>query len=230
MKDQYPLITCLCVTHNRPRLLERAITCFENQTYVNKQLVVVYEEIDSKTNNYIALHPFESNVKLIKIPLDNPKLTLGELRNISVQEADGYFVCQWDDDDWYGCDRLEIQLKYLREEHKRASVLLRWILFDVNAKKSYLSFPNPWEGSILCEKSLLEEIPYPSLVRGEDTPVIRSMIEKEAMAFIENEPEVYVYHFHGENTWDDMHFKSMIYYCVELSEEYNKEVIECITF
>ncbi|MCC8197454.1 MAG: glycosyltransferase family 2 protein [Tannerellaceae bacterium] len=77
------------------------------------------------------------------------KLTLGELRNLCVQNADGKYICQWDDDDWYSEDRLQIQMEYIIKSNKAAWVLLCWIIFDSINKKSYLSSVRAWEGSIL---------------------------------------------------------------------------------
>lgn len=135
MTNKCPLISCVCVTHNRPNMLERVIKCFEYQTYNNKQLVIVYEELDKLTKAYIDSHTFSNNIKIIMISLSIPKLTLGELRNISIQKSDGEYICQWDDDDWYSCERLEIQLKYLLKMKKSASILLRWIIYDDFLKK-----------------------------------------------------------------------------------------------
>ena len=65
MTNKCPLISCVCVTHNRPNMLERVIKCFEYQTYNNKQLVIVYEELDKLTKAYIDSHTFSNNIKII---------------------------------------------------------------------------------------------------------------------------------------------------------------------
>ena len=228
MTNKCPLISCVCVTHNRPNMLERVIKCFEYQTYNNKQLVIVYEELDKLTKAYIDSHTFSNNIKIIMISLSIPKLTLGELRNISIQKSDGEYICQWDDDDWYSCERLEIQLKYLLKMKKTASILLRWIIYDDFLKKSYLSFIHAWEGSILCKKEILTLYPYPPIEKGEDVSVIKQLISKHHIALIENEPEIYVYVFHRNNTWENSHFDNMISSSIELPKEINEEVIECL--
>jgi len=119
-----PLISCLCVTHKKPDLLIRAVHCFYTQSYSNKQLVIVYEEKDSK-------------------------ITLGELRNISIKKVDGTFVYQWDDDDWYSPERLSKQMQYLQLYEKPASILSKWIVFNSCSPKAFMSNHRPWEGSIL---------------------------------------------------------------------------------
>jgi glycosyltransferase involved in cell wall biosynthesis len=227
-QPQSPLISCLCVTHGKPKMLERAIACFNYQSYTSKQLVIVYEETDSSTRTYIESQIFTPDIKIVAIPDSQSKPTLGELRNRSIRESDGDYVCQWDDDDWYSPDRLEIQMKYLRDAGKQASVLLRWIVYDAIAQKSYLSFTRPWEGSLLCKKTLLGAHPYPSLTKGEDSHVVGALIAGGYVAMIKDEPEIYVYNFHGANTWDELHFRALIYSSIGLPDDTNREVIECM--
>jgi glycosyltransferase involved in cell wall biosynthesis len=230
-KQQEPLISCLCVTRRKYQILGRAVTCFNHQSYAPRQLVVVYEEAetDLQTRDYIESLNSNPNIKVVAIPGNQPKLTLGELRNISVKEASGGYVCVWDDDDWYSSNRLEIQMKYLRDIGKQASVLLQWIIYDVIARESYLSYARPWEGSLLCSKTLLEAYPYPALARGEDFPVVEKLIVGGYVVLIRNEPEIYVYHYHGTNTWNDLHFKAMIYSSIKLPDKINREIIRCVT-
>jgi glycosyltransferase involved in cell wall biosynthesis len=230
-KQQYPLISCLCVTRRKYQILERAIACFNHQSYAPRQLVVVYEEAeaDLQTRDYIESLTSNPDIKVAAIPVNQPKLTLGELRNISVRVADGKYVCVWDDDDWYGSDRLEIQMKYLQDAGKQASVLLRWIIYDATTRKSYLSLERTWEESLLCSKTLLEANPYPAMTQGEDTPVIAKLMTGGYMALIQDEPEIYVYHYHGENTWSELHFRGLIHSSIELPDKINQEIIRCIT-
>ena len=222
-----PLISCLCVTHHKPDMLKRAICCFHNQDYLNKQMVIVYEESDLKTHEFITLHKFEDNIKIVNIKADI-KLTLGELRNISVRKADGSFVCQWDDDDWYNDDRLTEQMKWLSLSGKLGCVLSRWIVFDACSQIAYLSFKKRWEGSILCQRDLMLQTPYPPLPKDEDTEVIELLYKQGALSVIDDMPHLYVYIFHGNNTWDDEHFKEIIDHCHELSASYTKDIIEVL--
>eukprot|EP00316_Scyphosphaera_apsteinii_P000984 CAMPEP_0119302962 /NCGR_PEP_ID=MMETSP1333-20130426/4472_1 /TAXON_ID=418940 /ORGANISM="Scyphosphaera apsteinii, Strain RCC1455" /LENGTH=521 /DNA_ID=CAMNT_0007305495 /DNA_START=129 /DNA_END=1696 /DNA_ORIENTATION=+ len=44
-----PLITALCVSHGRPRMLERAISLWWGQEYSQLELVVLYDKVDADT-------------------------------------------------------------------------------------------------------------------------------------------------------------------------------------
>ena len=221
------LISCLCITHNKPDLLKRAINCFNNQSYVNKQMVIVYVESDLPTHEYVTQQDFGDNIKIVKIGTI-PEFTLGELRNISVEEADGSYVCIWDDDDWYDADRLTEQMNHLMLHGKSGSILSLWIIFDGSTQKAYLPLPYPLEGSVLCKRELMLQNPYPPLPKNEDSSVIQRLCKQGELSIIEDMPHLYVYIFHGNNTWDYYHFKKIIVNSLELHDDYTKEVIEAI--
>jgi len=123
-------------------MLKRVINCFVNQTYCNKQLVIVYEEADLLTHEFINRQDFGSDFKVVKIDTDT-KITLGKLRNRSIQAADGSYVCQWDDDDWNDADRLTEQMNHLMLHGKSGSILSLWIVFDAHTQKAYLATTIP---------------------------------------------------------------------------------------
>src|SRR6187399_197150 len=106
-----PLISCLCITRNKIPLLKRAIHCFRNQTYPNKELILVFEDNDNDTKSFVKRLK-DKNISIYEIP-STPKLSLGELRNISIHKCKGEYFCQWDADDWYHNRRLETQIDYI---------------------------------------------------------------------------------------------------------------------
>ena len=85
-------------------------------------------------------------------------LTLGELRNFSVQLARYPLVCQWDDDDLYHPRRLETQFAYLKIHCADFCFLTDQLHFfeDTNMKAQHakqkaflaaaLGAPTPWTG------------------------------------------------------------------------------------
>ena len=38
---KYPLVSVVCPTYNRPQYLPTAIRCFFQQTYLNKEMIIV---------------------------------------------------------------------------------------------------------------------------------------------------------------------------------------------
>jgi glycosyltransferase involved in cell wall biosynthesis len=201
-----PLVSCLCVTHNRVPYLKRAIDCFNNQTYANKELVVVYGEADSDTAEYLKSR-IGLNIKCVVVPATTV-LTLGERRNLSIQASNGDYFCQWDDDDWYHDQRLEIQMGEAIRNGKDASILVYYLLYNAVTNKAFFSSVGPWPSTILCKKSLIDgQVNYPSINKREDKEFVLRLYETKSV-FPVIKPILYIYVYHGSNTWDEAHFNT----------------------
>src|SRR5882762_9182892 len=114
-----PLVSCLCVTKNKLYQLKRAVNCFYGQSYARKELVIVYEGNKTEASKWIS-HLKDPKIKVVHVSVI-PKLSLGELRNISIAHAKGEYFCQWDDDDWYHRDRVKIQLEQALAQRQPAT-------------------------------------------------------------------------------------------------------------
>lgn len=220
MNKNEPLISCLCVTYKKIGLLPRAIDCFRNQTYSNKELWIFYQDDDLNTKRYVDsiqdvnIHSYE-----IKSDLALP---LGAKRNLAVGKSNGIYFCNWDDDDWYHNQRLEIQMDAIQENYKEASILMYIIFYDAVDHQAYMSFPWIWEGTLLCKRSLFENFTYQEdLNKGEDSHFLLGLLNGNYIYPV-IKPTLYIYTYHGNNTWDYQHFKSFYSRSQKLSDEASK--------
>lgn len=197
-----PVVSCLCVTRNRPRLLARAVDCFRHQDFGPRELVVVFESDDAATRALLQQWP-DPSIRAVEVAA-TPRSTLGALRNLGIAHCRGQYVAQWDDDDWYAPNRLGAQVAALQASRKPACVLMRWILYDAERDAAYMSVRRTWEGSLVAERSALPA--YPELARGEDTAVIGALLAAGRLVALDA-PWLYVYVFHGGNTWERSHFE-----------------------
>lgn len=206
MQDS-PLISCLCVTHNKPELLKRAIRCFQRQSYPHKELIIVYEEGDMASHK-LAMSIQSETIRPVLIT-NQPKLTLGQLRNIAVDVCKGDYFCQWDDDDWYHPLRIELQWQAIRRSNKPASALTYWLMFDTLTGDAYCSHHRIWEGSILCKTDIARTtIRYPDFEKGEDNLFIHQLYTTYGICHLPL-PFLYVYTYNGHNTWGYDHFMGL---------------------
>jgi hypothetical protein len=219
MEPADPLISCLCVTRARVTLLTRAVECFLAQTYPRRELLILFDADDAATREYAAaLH--DDRIRLVEAP-QVPRQSLGSLRNLAVAEARGQYVCQWDDDDWYHPDRLTAQFSALRASGRPTCVLSRWTCLDVEARRAYLSPHRAWEGSIMVERERM--VAYPDLARGEDTIAIDQLAARDELHLLDR-PDLYVYTFHGDNTWDRTHWSRFLGKSTILSWSESQEI------
>ena len=85
-----PWITCVCVSKNRPEFLRKAVQYFHGQTYPHKDMVIVFEPPAAPESD----HGFDQkNITIIEVDPE-AQLTLGERRNISIENARGDNFCQ----------------------------------------------------------------------------------------------------------------------------------------
>ncbi len=211
------LISCLCVTRKRVDALKRAVSLFQGQTYPNKELVIVYENDDLETKKFLKDidTPWLTTIEIAT----SEGLTLGKLRNLAVEKCSGKYFCQWDDDDWYHYKRLEVQMRVIKESHMPSSILLHWLIFNAADNKAYVSCPRPWEGSLLCQKSLFtDDIQYQDAAVGEDTVVIKKLFSKH-LIFPMIAPILYIYVYHDKNTWNDEHWQNIFNASTALSQK-----------
>lgn len=206
-----PLISCICVTRDE---LALPVECFESQTYPNLELVIVHENEQWKEDEGQI-----GRIRYVYSPLE-PKKTLGELMNLGVDAAEGEFCIIWDSDDWYHPERVERQYKEAQRYRNKSIVLSRWNVFDHVEGKAYLSQERLWEGSLLAPKSLLQKHPYPAGAKGVDTRVIEAFTRHEGGIGTLDQPDLYVYSLHSNNTCGAQHGEYIKAFSTPLDDGY----------
>ena len=93
-------------TRGRPVLAHRALQMFLDQTWPNKEIVIV-DDLDERS---FSVNPdFEG----VRYHLMERRLTIGAKRNIAVKNAAGSIIVHWDSDDSYREDRIAHQVDLL---------------------------------------------------------------------------------------------------------------------
>lgn len=113
-----PLVSAIMPTQDRRRFIPRAIKCFLEQDWPNKELIVV----DSGPDPVEDLIRDVPNAKYIFYseprPEWLPNVPIGTKRNIACEKASGEIICHWDDDDFSSRDRISDQVKKLIDSGK----------------------------------------------------------------------------------------------------------------
>ncbi|WDE05708.1 glycosyltransferase family 2 protein [Thalassomonas viridans] len=195
--------------------LKNAYNYYKNQSYKNKEFVVVCRSDDLASVEFMkTTERNDSSVKTLVIGRDQ-EITLGELRNLSIDESKGEYICIWDDDDTYHPNRLTQCLSEIQKLGVPAVALSNVIMHDVGNERSYISPYRVWEATLFCEKHFLKQhgIAYPSLNRGEDTPLLDALGDNVALIF---HPHLYIYKIHSFNTCPTEHFAKLIHRAIPL--------------
>lgn len=220
-----PLVSCICITHNRPKQLMMAITYFKSQTYLNKELIISYPEDDIPSKNIIKKISKHDLLNITTIERHG-KDSLGTARNIAIGFAKGEYVCIWDDDDYHAPDRLKYQINALQitGTNCQASILSRITLYDNLTKKANLSRFYNWGGTLLCCTSLLLQHPYPPVNLLEDINLIKFLESEKLLQQIDYAFMVYIYVYHGTNAIDYQHFRYFTRKSFKFNNKFNETI------
>lgn len=209
-------ISCLMVTKRLDALHTlRAIESFKNQTYKDKELIIVYSH--SSNDQIYKIQEFVSDIECTMYNIMD-SATLGEARNISIDLAKGEWVCQWDDDDISHMDRLLFQHEWNVNNNAEASIFsAQYHLFEheknmelylENRKSTSSPEHNGWCGTIMALKNVMKNI-YPYMKIDEDTKGLSKLKNLKIIKY-DSIFYHYIYSYHGNNTWDLEHNRYMV--------------------
>ncbi len=185
-------------------LAQRAVLSWQRQADVpNRELLVINDHPD------IAMYPDgpPAGVREIRVP---DRKTLGELRNIGIDNATTDYLIQWDDDDYSRGDRLCWQLQHTPEG--RASIFRYEVHTDLHGKAfvndGYSIRCRGFPGTMLWPRDVRlrgETVRFPHQGKREDTEFVLTLQVACGVAILNNDPTLYCRFYHGDNTWDEKH-------------------------
>lgn len=94
-----PKVSCLLATKDRFELAKRSVTCYCRQTYPAKELVIATEGAPGYKQQLKDLVASLGQEDIRLVLVDGDHWNLGKMRNLTLDQARGDLVCQWDDDE-----------------------------------------------------------------------------------------------------------------------------------
>lgn len=198
-----PKVSALMVTGKNPErypLARVSLECFFDQTWSNKEMVI----INHGTEKVCSVS--DPRVKEVFVE-KGPGVTLGDMRNWSIENATGDWCMTWDDDDWHHPTRMQNQMANSRERH---IITYMWQVRCAltNNCAFYDKMPTGQQMSVMYERSTPAR--YLSLEAREDTQFMEWFSGK--VVCVDNhvgnigcDPTQYVRFYHGRNIWDFGH-------------------------
>lgn len=207
-----PLVQGMLVTgavERRP-LLRHALASIAAQSWPRIELLIV------NWGSPIAADLIPEGLTVHEIPAP-VGLTIGALRNIALRHAHpDALLCQFDDDDWSGCDRVANQVRAWESNGRPAAVVLQnQILLDLDKRlpvrviEAHHWGCGGFAGTVLCRGRL--PVRYPDTSRAEDTGLLnRLQAAGGRVVGIDNDPRDFVRVVHGDNTCSAGHFARLL--------------------
>lgn len=198
------LISCIMPTRNRRTFLPLALACFQAQTWSNKELIVV-DDGEDPVRDLLEGVPEARYIRL------NTPNSIGAKRNLACEHARGEAIAHWDDDDWYGPDRLAQQFQPVRKGICDLTGLVNSYILQLPDGQCWHTSPELHRrmfvgdvhgGTLLFRRSLFQEgIRYPAVNLAEDASLIRRAMNSGKRVLRLDNPGLFIYVRHGHNTW-----------------------------
>jgi hypothetical protein len=169
---------------------------------------------------------YDGRIKLIQLADD---CILGDARNILSDNANGSIITPWDDDDWYHKDRLNYMYNFMNTNELNSVVISKVIIYNEINGSAVISYARPWYGSLMYRNEINDGIKYDSMHKGEDFNFTRNIINKDKSSML-LAPHLYVYRFHGANTWDLNHFNILIKTGDPIPYSLTEKIVNAIKF
>jgi glycosyltransferase involved in cell wall biosynthesis len=199
-----PLISCIMPTYNRRSFISLALGCFREQTYRNRELII----IDDGTDSIADLVRDEPGVRYYRI---TGRLRIGAKRNRACSEARGELIAHWDDDDWYAPDRLARQaMPILRGEADVTGLENRFVLqmpdrrfWTVEPQLHRSMFVGDVHGGTLVFRRAIwtAGVRYPEVDLAEDALFLQLATAAGRRLLKLDNPGSFVYLRHSRNAW-----------------------------
>lgn len=161
MKLEKPKVTIAITNFNSQNRIKKALQSAINQAYPNIE-VIVYDDA-SCDNSIHYLSDFEKRYNCIKVIKGKVNKGTGYARSILTENANGKYICFFDDDDYSTPERVETQL-ILLEKYKKSIDPNTPVFCYASRKKKYfdktLEFKAPGlkgrppKGSMIFHKNI----------------------------------------------------------------------------
>jgi glycosyltransferase involved in cell wall biosynthesis len=195
-------------TGGRAEFALQAVRYFQRQDRFERELIIVDDGLDDLGERL----PSDPRIVYLCAPRGE---SIGAKRNLACEHASGEFIAQWDDDDWYGANRLSVQLAPLLDGKADMTGLGATIFFNVREWRfwrpgremhSALFDDDVAGGTLIFRREVWEQLArYPDLSLEEDAWFQREAIERGArLECVTCDPPVFMYVRHGGNAWTDL--------------------------
>lgn len=189
-KKDKPKVSCILSTRDRPEMFAEAVKCFESQTYLDKELVVVDSGVQAVVVPYYALH-----CKL------EPGTPLGAALNAAATLATGDVLQKMDDDDWYGPQFIEASVASLARPVAQISGWRHHLVSIGGVLRVMYGLAG---GTIAIMKPTWNEVRFREIASRVDLGIwqdVQAAKGLEAAVYVADKPDAYIYVRHGGNLW-----------------------------
>lgn len=199
-----PLISCVMPTRGRREFVSQSVLYFNRQDYPERELLI----LDDGGRDLSRELPDDPRIRYFRL---RPGMSIGTKRNHGCQMARGSVIACWDDDDWYGPERLSVQMKPLLSGEAEMCALPVRVFFDLEKWEFWTCSPELhrrlWigdvaAGTLVYRRHVWERLAkYPDRSLAEDGVFLKKAIGRGAKLARVDRRRLFIYLRHGKNSW-----------------------------
>jgi O-antigen biosynthesis protein len=200
-----PLVTAIMPTRNRPDFAQQAVRYFLDQDYPARELLV----LEDGASPLAGRLPDDPRIRHVVTGL--PARSIGAMRNEACRLARGEIVAHWDDDDWYGPERISRQVAAIRSGEADITALRNSVMFDLAAWRFWRCRPELHRrmfvrdvhgGTLVYSRRVwAEKARFPDCSLAEDAMFLEQAVQRGARLRAVEAEGLFVYLRHGGNRW-----------------------------
>ena len=224
-----PKISVIIPTQNRTHLLPEIIDCFNQQTWWNKELLI----LDNTRNGKEAIEQLQKQYPNILLWHIEEMCSIGSKRNQLIQKASGELIAHFDDDDYYAPSYIENLVKVLINSSSDLVKLSAWFCLHESSKtlgywdtmredlphtifsgeeklttfpykfnkKKYMSMTIGYGFSYIFKRRIWEATKFDDISLGEDSTFFIKILEKKAIIkTVKDDKGICLHIVHSNNT------------------------------
>ncbi|HAJ80723.1 MAG TPA: hypothetical protein DCO75_13240 [Fibrobacteres bacterium] len=115
--ENYPVVSVIVPTQNRPAMLKRAITSILTQTYPDFEIIVINDG-GGNIQEMINQLNVKNNIRYIHHEISKGR---SAARNSGIKAAQGKYIAYLDDDDWYFPNHLSVLVNFMESNKVKAA-------------------------------------------------------------------------------------------------------------
>jgi glycosyltransferase involved in cell wall biosynthesis len=202
--DDRPLVSCITPTRERLDWLLQSIQYFDRQDYPRRELVIV----DDGVRDLSSQLPHDPRIRYLR---PGKRLSIGEKRNFACDAASGSIIAHWDDDDWYGSNRLSVQLAPLLAGTAEVTALQDTVFFDLDQWHFWRCSAEIYArlfvravhgGTLVFRREVFgARARYPDRSLAEDALFLMATLRSGARLQPVSSAELFLYVRHATNAW-----------------------------
>ena len=189
-----PPVYCLMVTgykDDRLPFAHKSIQNFLNQSYKHKFIVII-----NQSNTKLLKH---NTSNMLEVFVDGSNITLGELRNMSLEFVPPNSIwTTWDDDDIRNTNYLSTMTNQLLHNNVDCILFKHRIEYNIHSNFSFVMTLNSGFMTMFCKKH--PDIQYEHVSTNEDVQVKQFVMKRLRYYIYDNDPTDYIRLTHGKNT------------------------------